>query len=234
MPNNDVIGIALLDYFNENYKDDIIVKSSITEDDIISLPYLFRTKKQLPKIEKKALSLCKGNVLDVGAGSGCHSIILQDKNINVDAIDVSQGAVSVMLKRGIKATKISFFDVTQKYDTLLFLMNGVGISGTLEGLSLFLTKAKSLLNENGQVLLDSSDISYMFQEEDGSLWIDLNNTYYGEVNYQMKYKNIESKPFNWLFVDFNKLKEVANSIGFKCELIYKGSHFDYLARLAII
>jgi SAM-dependent methyltransferase len=233
MPNADVIGVALLAFYNKEKVEDIIVKSSIAEDDVLPITYLFRSEKQLPKIEKKALQLCKGNILDVGAGSGCHSAILQKNNKQVYAIDTSQGAVDVMLLRGLSAENINFFDVTTPYDTLLFLMNGVGIAGTIAELPKFLNHAKSLLKPDGQILLDSSDIKYMFEEEDGSVWMDLNTNYYGEVSYQMQYKNLITPSFNWLFVDFNQLKEVAEQCGLACELLTKGSHHDYLAKLTL-
>jgi SAM-dependent methyltransferase len=230
--NEDVIGEALLDYVNGDCSEDIIVKS-LFEDDIIPVPYLFRSADQLPEIEKKALSLCKGKILDIGAGSGCHSIILQQKKLTVKAIDISKGAVEVMTKRGVNACQNNFFEEKGKYDTLLLLMNGVGIAGTLEGLEKLLIKAKTLLNTRGQILLDSSDIAYMFLEDDGSMNIDLNASYYGEVSYQMQYKTLQTKSFNWLFVNFDVLKSIANKLGFQCKLIFNGSHYDYLAQLYI-
>src|SRR5690606_32243831 len=159
------------------------------------------------------LALCKGTVLDVGAGSGCHSLILQDKKIPIKAIDTSKGAVQVMIERGIGAQQLDFYKVAEKYDTLLFLMNGVGIAGTLSELPKFLNHTKSLLNPNGQILLDSSDIAYMFEEEDGSKWMDLNSSYYGEVIYQMEYKSNCTPKFNWLFVDYQKLAATAKKCG---------------------
>lgn len=227
----DLIGAALLDYSNKEYSSDIIIKSSITEDDVIALPYLFRTENQLPVIEKEALKLCVGHVLDVGAGSGCHSLILQKKYISVEAIDTSKGAVEVMKKRGLTAHHINFFEVEKKYDTLLFLMNGAGIAGTLNGLNPFLEKAKSLLNSGGQIILDSSDIAYMFKNDDGSKWIDLSKNYYGEVTYQMEYKEYKTDLFNWLFIDYNSLAKTAKSIGLNIEKVMDGEHHDYLARL---
>ncbi len=231
--NDDVIGKALLDYVNNDYVEDITVVSSISEDDVIPVPYLFRSKKDLPKIESRALSLCKGNVLDVGAASGCHSLILKANGFNVTSIDISQGAVEVMKGRSLKAECVNFFDIDSKYDTLLFLMNGVGISGTLDGLDKFLSKAKSLLNEGGQILLDSSDISYMFKEEDGSMWMDLNSSYFGEVTYQMKYKELITNKFDWLFVDIKTLRAKALELGLKVELVLDGESDDYLARLTL-
>lgn len=231
---NDVIGEALLAYYKHNDKTDIIVKSSITEDDIIPTKYLFRTLAEMPKIEQKAIEFCFGSVLDVGAASGCHSLVLKEKCKNVTAIDISQGAVDLMNDRGISAQKLNFFEVKEKYDTLLFLMNGVGIAGTLKELPKFLNHSKSLLKPNGQILLDSSDISYLFKEDDGSQWVNLNKNYYGEVSYRMTYKNYSTNWFDWLFIDFNTLQEQASKVGLKCELIQKGSHYDYLARLSIL
>jgi len=228
---NDVVGAALLDYYNGKYSVDITVKSSISEDDVIGIPYLFRSEKELSELEKLALKHCQGKTLDVGAGSGCHSLILKEKGIDITAIDISKGAVEVINKRGVDAECINFFDVQEHYDTLLFLMNGLGLSGDLEGLSVFLKKAKSLLNTNGQILLDSSDIKYMFEEEDGSVWVDLNRSYYGEVIYQMQYKDLITDKFSWLFVDFKKLSEIAATFDLKTELIFEDEYNQYLVKI---
>lgn len=231
--NNDVVGVAMLDYFNNNYSVDITVKSSISEDDVIGIPYLFRSEEELPKLEKLALKNCKGKILDVGAGSGCHSVILNKKGFDVSAIDTSKGAVEVINKRGVDAKCVSFYTIEEQYDTLLILMNGVGIAGTLAALPEFLNKAKSLLKPDGQILIDSSDIKYMFEEEDGSVWMDLNSSYYGEVRYQMQYKELITAEFDWLFVDFEKLRTVAVSIGLKTELIFEDEFDQYLVKLSL-
>lgn len=229
----DALGEALLDYLNDRNTENIKVISSISEDDELPLSYLFRTEEELPIIEKKALRLCKGKVLDVGAGSGIHSLILQKRELAVTSIDTSKGAVETMKKRGvINPLHKNFFALkNKKFDTLLLLMNGVGIAQTLDGLTPFLTHCKSLLSENGQILLDSSDIKYMFEEEDGSILLNLNGNYYGEVTYQMSYKNCKTPPFSWLFVDFDTLQNYASQIGLTCELIIEGNYFDYLARI---
>jgi len=231
----DVIGEAVLDYLTGKCKTDIIVSSNISEDDIIPIDYLFRKEKDLPLIERKALNLCKGKTLDVGAGSGAHSLILQNKEINVKAIEISEGAVEAMKLQGVKNVElINYYDLEREtYDTLLFLMNGIGIAGNVDGLKSFFEKAKTLLNQNGQILLDSSDIQYMFTEEDGSLWMNLNSSYYGEVTYEMQYKNTKTDTFNWLFLDYEKLSVVAGEHGFNCEKILEGEHFDFLAKLTL-
>lgn len=232
---HDALGEALKDFFYHSKADDITVFSDISEEDVIPTDYLFREFVDMPKIEKKAINLCKGKVLDVGAASGCHSLLLQENGLKVKAIDISEGAIEVMKARGVENVGlINFFDVKdEKYDTILLLMNGIGISETLEKLPQFLKQCKNLLNQKGQILLDSSDIAYMFEEEDGSKWVDVNKPYYGEVVYQMQYKNTVTNHFNWLFVDFNTLKETAKLVGLKTEKVVRGNHFDFLARLTL-
>lgn len=230
----DPIGQALLDYFKGGSEERLIVKSSISEDDDIPVDYLFRPFIDLPKLEKKAINMCRGDVLDVGAAAGAHSMILKEKGFNVTSIDTSKGAVEVMKKRGLdNAFGIDYFDFEGKFDTILMLMNGLGIAGTIDNLPNYLNKARSLLNEGGQLIVDSSDIQYMFEEDDGSMWVDLNSSYYGEVQYQLQYKDCVSDEFDWLFIDFERLNLIASENGWKCELVEKGMNFDYLVRMSL-
>lgn len=232
MSNNDILGTALKDYLKGKSKENITVISSIAEDDELPLNYLFRKADELPELEQKALSLCYGKVLDVGAGSGIHSLLLKEKGLAVLSIDISAGAVEVMNERGLNALHTDFMQLnTQRFDTILLLMNGVGIAQKLNQLTAFLNHAASLLNSGGQILLDSSDIKYMFEEEDGSFWLNLNGAYYGEVTYQMKYKNNLSEEFSWLFIAIGQLKEHASKANLNCELVFKDNHYGYLAKL---
>lgn len=233
----DIFGTALLDYQQGNYSEDIITHSSLDEEDIIPLPYLFRSYKTMPVLEQKALQLCKGKILDIGSGAGNHSLYLQENGLNVTALDNSKGAIETCKLRGVKQTIQS--DIVKfgnkQYDTLLLLMNGIGLAGELSNLNPFLLHLKSLLNTNGQIILDSSDIIYMFDtDEDGGIWIPGPTGYYGEVTFTMQYKKHKSTPFKWLYLDFNTLKEAALTADLHCELILEGDHFDYLARLTHI
>lgn len=231
----DILGKALIDFWNKKYTEDIITTSNITDEDEMPLPYLFRRWKDMPELEQIALNTCKGKVLDIGCGSGSHSLELQDKNIDVTAIDISKGACRVATARGVKNvinSPLSDFE-GEKFDTLLLLMNGIGLAETLVNLPRFLEKLKSLLNEGGQILLDSSDISYMYEdEEDGSMWIDLGREYHGELTFEMHYKKQSSEKFDWLYIDFPKLQEISKTVGLECEIIKEGEHYDYLAKLS--
>ncbi len=233
----DLFGKAILDYQTNNAPEDLITETSISEADEMSVAYLFRAFEEMPTIEQKALQLSKGKVLDVGCGAGSHSLYLQnEQKLDVTAIDISENAIAACKLRGIqKATVQNIMTLeNEKFDTILLLMNGAGMCGRLKNLSSFLSKLKSLLNDNGQILLDSSDIIYMFDEdEDGGKWIPSNHAYYGEVVFNIEYKGEKEAAFDWMYIDFNRLLEAATANGLHCELILEGEHFDYLARLFI-
>jgi SAM-dependent methyltransferase len=231
----DLFGKAILDYQTGNNPEDLITETSISEADEMSVAYLFRSFKDMPKLEQKALSLSKGKVLDVGCGAGSHSLHLQQKGFDVTSIDISPNAIKACELRGLKKAKLQ--DVmameNEKFDTVLLLMNGAGMCGKLKNITKFLQKLKSLLTENGQILVDSSDIIYMFDDdEDGGKWIPGDSEYYGEVEFKVSYKGETEKPFEWMYIDYNTLQNAAISNGLSCELITEGEHFDYLARLS--
>lgn len=228
----DLFGKALQDYQNGNYTEDLITSTQISGEDDLPLPYLFRPFSEMPKLEQKALELAQGKVLDVGCGAGSHSLYLQNKNINVKAIDISEGAIHVAQQRGVKHAEIKdILNETQTFDTILLLMNGTGIFQSVENIQTYLTHLKSLLNPNGQILIDSSDIKYMYEDEDGGLWIDTNANYYGELNYFLSYKGEQENPMKWLYLDFKTLQDSCTQAGLKCDLVMEGEHYDYLAKI---
>lgn len=232
---NDPMGQAIYDYYHTGKAGKLRVMSSMFYEDEIPVPTLFRSFNDMPVQEQKAIELCRGRVLDVGAGSGCHSVVLKERGFDVVAIDISQLSVDVMTERGLNAMNVNYFDETfvEKFDTLLFAMNGIGIVGKVERLDLFFRAARRLLAPGGQLLLDSSDISYVFTDDDGSMDIDLAAGYYGEIDYKMRYKNISGEPFDWLYIDFDTLSMYAEEHGFRCEKCVDGEHYDYLARLVL-
>ena len=232
----DLFGKAILDYQTNNSPEDLITETSISEADEMSVAYLFRSYAEMPKLEQKALQLANGNVLDVGCGAGSHALYLQEKGIDVTAIDISANAIKACELRGLKNAKVQ--DIMQlegdKFDTILLLMNGAGMCGKLKNIPNFLQKLKALLTDEGQILVDSSDIIYMFDEdEDGGKWIPTDVDYYGEVIFDIAYKGEKEASFDWMYIDYNTLQNAAVANGLKCELILEGEHFDYLAKLTL-
>ena len=230
---NDVFGTAILDYQEGNHTEDLVTSTSISEEDTLPLPYLFRDFPEMPALEQTALKLSKGSVLDVGCGAGSHSLYLTSKGLDVKSIDISEGAIKACQLRGLKnAQVLDVMNETASFDTLILLMNGSGIFQSLAHTPLVLSHLKTLLKPGGQILIDSSDIKYMYQDEDGGYWMDTNKDYYGELDYTVRYKG-EEATFSWMYLDFEHLKIACSQVGLKCELVKEGPHFDFLAKLMV-
>ena len=189
----------------------------------------------MPAIERVALEAAYGDILDVGAGSGCHSLALKGLGKKAVAVDISPLSVQVMKERGVDARLVNFYDQSfdETFDTVLMLMNGTGIIGNLDNIGNFFARLKQILKPGGCLLIDSSDLRYLFEEEDGSLMIDRADDYYGQVDFQMQYKDDIGEPFDWLYLDFNTLAYYAEENGFKAEVIAEGEYYDYLAKLTV-
>ena len=232
LADKDPMGHAIADFHATGKAARLRVFSPMFDEDEIPVTTLFRSFDEMPVIEQEALKEAHGAILDVGAGSGCHALALQSMGKRVTAIDISPLAVSTMRERGVEDVREQdFFKLDGQYDTILMLMNGIGIVGTLSRMDAFFMQAGHLLAPGGQLLCDSSDICYVFEDEDG--FIDLTGIegYYGELTYQMQYKGVKGEPFPWLFIDPEMLREQAAAHGFDCDIIARGEHYDYLARL---
>lgn len=229
----DPIGKALVDYLNGERDHKIKVNSTVALEEDLDPSYFFREYNQMPGIEQLALQYCKGEILDVGSGAGSHALYLQHNNFRVDAIDVSPNSVQAMKSRGINNASLNnFYDVKNtKYDTILFLMNGFGMSAKLKNVPSFLNHCLNLLTEDGQILFDSSDIKYLYEQDDGSFIINLNAEYYGEVIYQINYREIKGEPFEWLFLDIDNLMSICEAQKLNLEILTEDSHHQYLARI---
>lgn len=229
----DLMGKAIWDFYYHENPEDLQTETSISELDELPVAYLFRNFEEMNTIERKALELSKGKTLDIGAGAGSHALYLQnERDLEVTALDISPKSVEVCQLRGIRSAvaKNMLTFSGENYDTILLLMNGTGIFQSLKVIDIYLKKLHSLLNENGQILIDSTDILYMFDEdEDGGVYIPAEG-YYGELDYIVHYKGESEDPIKWLYLDFNTLKNASENNGFKIEKILQEED-SYLARL---
>lgn len=233
-PHKDPMGAAIADYHRTGRAGTLRVFSSQFDEDEIPVEQLFRTFGEMPPIEQQALAKASGKILDVGAGSGCHALALQAMDKEVTAIDISELSVEVMRERGVSdARAVDLYDerLAEQYDTILLLMNGSGIIGNINGMERFFLRMKQLLNPGGCIYMDSSDLKYLFEEEDGSYLIDVAGDYYGVVDFCMQYKQVKGEAFDWLYIDFDTLSYYAEQYGFSAEIVCQGEHYDYLAVL---
>ncbi|MEO8887611.1 MAG: methyltransferase domain-containing protein [Mucilaginibacter sp.] len=227
---NDVLGRAIFDYHHQNKPGQLWIHNQYGPKEEMPLDIFFRPKDDMSDIELLALDHCRGKVLDIGAGAGSHSLLLQQGGTDVTAIDISPLAVQVMQARGVKKVyEANIFTYhPRKFDTLLLLMNGIGLAGTLHGLKQLLMHLRLLLNDGGQVLFDSSDVAYVYEE----IGLPANN-YYGEIPYQYQYKTLTTDWFSWLYIDKNTLHDIAVQVGFKLQILAEDEYGQYLARLIV-
>lgn len=228
----DPMGMAIADYQHTGRHKRLTVLSPMFDDDEFPVATLFRTFSEMPPLEQTALRMAKGRILDAGAAAGCHTLALQDMGHDVTAIDISPLSVATMRERGVKnAAEADFFQLQGQYDTILLLMNGAGMAGTLERMPRLFAALDRLLAPGGQVLADSSDLIYLYEDEDGDYDLTGVEGYYGEVVYQMKYGSTLGDEFPWLYIDSDTLEQTARECGYCVEVVERGTHFDYLARL---
>lgn len=232
MLDKDPMGHAIADFHATGKAARLRVFSPMFEEDEIPVKTLFRSFDNMPSIEQDALRYSSGNILDVGAGAGCHSLALQQMGKQVTAIDISPLAVQTMQERGVHDARLQdFFALQGCYDTILMLMNGIGIVGRLDKMPAFFMQLDSLLAPGGQLLCDSSDICYVYEDDNGIIDLTGVEGYYGELTYRMQYKAVKGDPFPWLFVDPETLEMQARASGYSMEVLSKGAHYDYLARI---
>lgn len=223
----DPLGAAVQAYAENEVNQSIIVESDICDPDIIDSAYLFRTFDEMPEVEQLALQRCEGKILDIGCGAGPHLKWLTDRNKQVRGIDISKGCIDYLQSMGLNATCAALDEIEgESYDTLLLLMNGIGVAGTLRKLEHVLAHLKGLLTDTGKILLDSTDIKYLYEDEDGSFWTDINSEYYGNFMFRMTFNEHASDWFEWLYVDSQSLTEKADKAGLSCEILFEeDDHF---------
>lgn len=230
------LGRAILDYHRGATDARIVVHTTLWEDEVTPVEEFYRPDdRELPELEVRAISLCRGRVLDFGAGAGRHALELQRRGHEVTAVDVAPEAVEVMRERGVRDARSGDFDTVagEVFDTILLLMHGIGLVGTLAGLVAFFKRADPHLADRGRIVCDSADLSLVMpsQWEAHRYRRGGEAPYLGEVDFRLSYKEHEGIPYPWLFVDPETLGRAADSAGFECRVVARGARGAYLASL---
>jgi len=225
---SDILGEALLDFLKKGTDQRLIAHTSYGPDETYFLDYFFREFDDMPDLEQFALTLCTGKILEIGSGAGSHALLLQEEGRDIVAMDTSIGCVNVMLKRGLlKVQHMNIFNLpTGGYNTLLLLMNGIGIARNLGGLVRFLKKAEDITDSQAQIIFDSTDVSYTLTEDSLET-----GKYVGEIQYQFDYLGVKSPWFDWLYVDQERLYEICSGTQWMPHILFEDEKGHYLARL---
>ncbi len=228
---NDLFGLAIRDYL-AGRPHDLISWTSVSPPEIFRTAYLFRSFENMPVHERVALLMSEGKILDVGAGAGSHVLALQEAGSRVTALERSALAVKAMKKRGVNnILHTDFFEMPEheKFDTLLFLMNGAGMVESLQRMPAFFKKIRSVLNKEGKALIHFSPVDYIY-EMFGLTFPQ--ERYYGEVMFYLKYKHLCQRPFPWIYFDRETFYRWAVEAGFHFEIVIEEEATgDYLAEM---
>jgi SAM-dependent methyltransferase len=221
----DIHGQAILKYYKGDRNASLTVYNNYDIPEEMPVEVFFRDELDFTVIENLALIECRGKVLDLGSGAGAHSLVLQERGFDVYALENSPGCIEVMKQSGVKNCVFEDLNIHHgKYDTLLVLMNGLGLAGQLALVPSFIEKCMSLLNVKGQLLIDSSDISYLY--EDG---LKPPNPYPGDLSYQYEYNGSRGDWFDWVYVDQKSLRKICKSLQLNLEILFTDSNDQYLS-----
>lgn len=188
-----------------------------------------------PALEKRAMDQCHGSILDIGSAAGRHSLELVRRGLKVTSLDILPEMEGILKDRG--QTDVVIADVLQfsgrRFDTLLMLMNGIGMAGSMEGLTRFLQHAHDLIFPGGQIVCDSIDVS---------VTTDPQHIAYRESNigsgrpagqqaFMMEYDGEDSVRFDWLHIDFQSLMHLGEATGWDAALLETEDSGHYLCKL---
>lgn len=220
--------------YHRGQHDAVLVVYDDFERDEPPIAHFFRGPDQFLPYERLALENCRGSILDVGAGSGCHTLFLQDHGFPVTAIEALPGLVEIMRDRGVQDARLATWRELRAppFDTMLVMMNGLGLAETLSGLPLFLREARRLVRPDGQILADSTDVRVrMDPTNSGRIWRD-DGRYVGELHFQLEFEGRKGDQFSQLYVDPETLVQCCRDEAWSCELLQApDEHGHYLARL---
>lgn len=224
----DIHGRAIRDYYQKKAPARLTLHTSYGQSEEMPVAVFFREEEDLSVLENLALIECQGKILDIGAGAGAHALMLQARSMEVYAMENSPACVEVMRQSGVVHVIAQDYRMHhQRYDTLLVLMNGLGLAGKRSSVCPFLKKLSGLLNPGGQILIDSSDISYLHEDGD---WVP-DQEYFGNIRYQYEYRGSKGDWFDWVYMDQQALSQEVAQAGMHLEVLHTDENDQYLARI---
>ena len=224
-------GYALRDYLAGDLAAAVTVLGAAGDADVIPAALFFRTGEEFSALDTAALELCRGRVLDVGAGAGCHALALQARGLEVCAIDILPEAVEVMRRLGVadaRCLDVGDLEPSEAaFDTVLLMMNGLGMAGRIARIPAFLRTIRRLVRPTGRLLLDSFDPRTAAEAAAGLP----PGAYPGELRFRLEYRGERGPWYSWLFVDFDRLARGAARAGWTAEVVWQEADGHYLAQL---
>jgi SAM-dependent methyltransferase len=211
----------------------LVIRTDLGTREEWPVSLFFRTADEFPPLEREALRHCGRRVIEVGAGAGPHALALQREGHEVLAVESLPEIAGLLAERGVEKVTIRPLDdiAARTADTVLMLMNGLGLAGTLEGLQHMLKSAARLLAPEGRIVADSTDPRHFLEIDEGEPAFGQDGRYGGEVQFQIEFDGAKGAPFPFLYVDAATLANHASKAGLTLSAAYPFESGTYLAIL---
>lgn len=217
---------ALRAYRSGDEEAALVMRTDVGGSEDVPVSLFFRQQAEMGPVESAALRLARGRVLDLGAGAGAHAAPLVRAGLDVTAVEILPEARSALREAGVRDVREGGLDTLgpdERFDTVLVLMNGLGLAGSLDGLGDLLARLAVALAPGGQILADSTDPSGWEDPEDGR--------YAGEVHMQLGFAETWGSPFPFLFVDADRVQAAASARGLEASVVAEEDDGRWLARI---
>lgn len=217
----DAFGAALLDAAAGNRGLHFVERDDGLIEAMDASSY-FAKQFHWPDAEARAIKGISGRVLDVGAGAGRHSLVLQNRGCDVVALDVSSGAIQVCQQRGVHHTFLgTVFDLLdtapEPFDALILMGNNLALLQSLAKAKGMFDAMRELLRPNGVVVGTCLD-PYLTDDPDHLAYHESNRAAGrppGQIRMRFRHRRIATEWFSILFLSPNELAELAARSGWE-------------------
>ncbi|MHA1234748.1 MAG: class I SAM-dependent methyltransferase [Promethearchaeota archaeon] len=197
----DLFGRVLYDYWVKGDKSSTLYfRENKKKKFPVEISRYFRSYEDLSNIEKKAISLSSGRILDVGCATGYHVPALMEQG-EVDAIDISDYAIKVAKENGIENCHVGDifkYKPYKKYNTITLFENNIGLAGTVSKTRKLIKVLGRLLKEDGQIICE------IVRTRTVDTWT---------VLLTPLWDGVVGKSFKWLHFSVNFLSRMAEKYG---------------------
>lgn len=242
VPPAEPLAAALLDHHRDGRPRRVkALRADGVEFEIETEEY-FTLEGELAELDRLALDLARGRVLDVGAGAGRHALALEAKGCEVVAIDVSPTCVALCRERGVRdARELDVMTLAGAagegaredaaralgdFDTIFFGMQTLGVAGGVVPLGRLLAGLRRILRPGGAVIADSSELRVAWEGDEAD-----RSPARGEIVLSTRYRRLRGEPFPWLYLAEADLAAIAEEAGFALETSGRVSSGEYLVAL---
>lgn len=233
----DAYGQQLLaQYYSREATAEIIERDDLYIDTGSDAGTYFSEYRQWSPLEKRAVKLAKGRVLDVGCGAGRHALYLQEKGSDVTGIDNSPGAIKVCKLRGLKKAMVRPIDEIDKFkvnsfDTIQMFGNNFGLFGNRKNARKILKKMARITSPEARIIAETLN-PYKTDNSFHLPYLRANRRrgrMGGQIKMRVRFGKTIGEWFDYLFVSPVEMQEIIGDSDWQIEEFLDAQEANYIA-----